>query len=111
MIAEPTSLSGIPEYLRIAAKPLVDVILSGGDLATADRQKLLDQGAGLLARDINDIQSELGYCTCIKDGFLAEGDQPYASLLAKVPADEKGVSRRDLAAKGQGLLLSDLTEV
>jgi hypothetical protein len=37
VLAEPTHLSGIPEYLRIAAKPIVDVILSGGDLGTADR--------------------------------------------------------------------------
>ena len=30
-LQEPNALSGIPEYLRIIAKPIVDIILNGSD--------------------------------------------------------------------------------
>jgi len=49
VLAEQYAFTGIPEYLRLAAKPLVDVILGQASQNTT-RQALLDQGAGLLAR-------------------------------------------------------------
>jgi hypothetical protein len=48
VLAEPNSLSGIPEYLRVAVKPVVDVIMSGGDVSATSRLQLLMQGGGLL---------------------------------------------------------------
>ncbi len=40
---ESLATSGIPEYLRIVLKPVVDVILSGADPLTASRADLLFQ--------------------------------------------------------------------
>jgi len=64
VLAEEFALTGIPEYLRIAAKPLVDVILSGR--FNVSREELLEQGGGLLGRDISYVESALGKCTCSK---------------------------------------------
>lgn len=41
-LQEGLATSGIPEYLRMTVKPLVDLILAGEDLSNVDKQKLLD---------------------------------------------------------------------
>lgn len=56
VLAEPDSLSGIPEYLRIVAKPIVDIILSGGDATATPRETILKAGGGLLLRDVTYIE-------------------------------------------------------
>ena len=70
---------------------------------------LLDQGAGLSARDISDIQSGLKSCTC--SGAPGATDEPFKSLFDLLPVDEPTLNRRDISAKGVGLLLSDIQEV
>ena len=48
---ESLATSGIPEYLRIVLKPVVDVILSGADPLTASRTDLLFQVRSHLGPD------------------------------------------------------------
>lgn len=108
-LQESTSLSGIPEYLRIAAKPVVDAILSGADLETYPKEELLAAGAGLLQRDLDDIASALKTCTCAK-AKLRKGE-PYATLANQVglQADEPNFTRRELTKRRkEGLLLRDI---
>jgi len=109
-LQEPNALSGIPEYLRVVAKPVVDVILNGSDPYTFPRRELLAQGGGLLKRDLNDIASALQGCKCARR--LLAADEPYASLGANLTADLPKLTRRlftDLT--GEGLLLRDLVAV
>ena len=58
----PTTITTTHRYLRIIAKPIVDIILNGSDPYEFPRHELLAQGGGLLERDINDIQSALLSC-------------------------------------------------
>ena len=112
----PDSLSGIPEYLRIAAKPVVDVILSGGNPNETPRQELLNQFGGLMYEDIDYIGSVLETCTCEKSGHLKR-NEPYASLEANLPPPpkpsrfHKTPSRRDRLQAGTGLLLRDMVPI
>lgn len=93
--------------MRLLAKPVVDVILSGGDPDAYPRPKLLQQGAGLLQRDLDDIQSSLKQCLCSKRPL--HPSEPYASLAKNLSADNASLSRRDLTrSTGEGLLLRDL---
>eukprot|EP00908_Phaeocystis_cordata_P007617 Transcript_18272.p1 GENE.Transcript_18272~~Transcript_18272.p1 ORF type:complete len:354 (-),score=162.70 Transcript_18272:258-1319(-) len=109
-LQEPEALSGVPEYLRILTKPVVDVILSGGDPATHPRAEFLAQNAGLLQRDLDDIQSELLQCKCAKKPL--HFGEPYKALAANLSADDASLSRRDLTrSNGEGLLLRELVEV
>ena len=108
VLQEPDSLSGIPEYLRLVTKPLVDVILSGGTLSRVNRTALLQQNAGLLLRDITYIKSELQNCTC--SGSSAMGE-PFASLSVNLPADRPHLNRRSIQDMGIGILLTDVAEV
>jgi hypothetical protein len=109
-LQESYALSGIPEYLRVLAKPVVDVILSGANPDTYPRERMLPLGAGLLRRDIDDIKSSLGHCHCTKKPFgLSE---PYAALSANLSADVSTETRRQLTHRTQeGLLLRDLVAV
>eukprot|EP00935_MAST-01C_sp_MAST-1C-sp1_P001799 g1799.t1 len=115
-LQEPGSLSGIPEYLRIAAKPVVDVILSGGNPNETPRQELLNQFGGLMYEDIDYIGSVLETCTCEKSGHLKR-NEPYASLEANLPPPpkpsrfHKTPSRRDRLQAGTGLLLRDMVPI
>jgi len=108
VLAEPDSLSGIPEYLRIAVKPIVDIIMSGGDATTTSASTILAAGGGLLRRDVTYIEGELEKCHC-SDG-KAE-DEPYAALTRNQPEDERHVSRYSLLKKGYGLTLFQIAEV
>jgi len=110
VLAEFFDLSGIPEYLRIMTKPVVDVILAGGDPSTWNNSALLEQGAGLLPRDISDIKSALKRCSCAKSKLWDFGE-PYKSLGAGMPKDDPKMNRRQIAAAGVGLLLHDLVKV
>eukprot|EP00966_Prymnesium_polylepis_P198369 4597264-Prymnesium_polylepis.2 len=105
----PSDLTGIPEYFRLLVKPVVDVILHGADPAAYPRQALLEQGGGLLQRDLDDIQSALLGCRCVRD--LGRLGEPYAALAANLSADVPRLTRRELTEKrGEGLLLSDLVQ-
>jgi len=75
-LQESTRLSGIPEYLRVLAKPVVDLILNGSDPRAADRSNLLRQGGALLQRDLDDIRSALSNCLCLR--ALGHKGEPYA---------------------------------
>lgn len=108
-LQESFELSGIPEYLRIALKPVVDVVVAGQDPTSADRKSLLEQGAGLLPRDINDIQSALGECSC--KGAPGKSGEPYASLMAGMPKDDPKLLRREISAQGFGILLREMVAV
>eukprot|EP00750_Incisomonas_marina_P032142 INCI8908.1.p1 GENE.INCI8908.1~~INCI8908.1.p1 ORF type:complete len:477 (+),score=103.92 INCI8908.1:120-1550(+) len=109
IIAEPDELSGIPEYLRILAKPVSDLILNGTDPVSVPQQTLLNNGGGILRRDIEYIESVLGACTC-SAAANATGE-PYATLLKSLPDDEPKVNRRDLLKQGKGLTLLDVVSV
>eukprot|EP00035_Acanthoeca_spectabilis_P006888 m.130318 g.130318 ORF g.130318 m.130318 type:complete len:237 (+) comp13709_c0_seq2:971-1681(+) len=107
VLAEPDSLSGIPEYLRIVAKPIVDIILSGGDATATPRETILKAGGGLLLRDVTYIESELDKCRCSGGG---QGE-PYASLTAGEPADQRHVSRYNLLDAGHGHTLFEIAQI
>lgn len=66
-------------YLRILAKPVSDLILNGTDPVSVPQQTLLNNGGGILRRDIAYIESVLGACTC-SAAANATGE-PYATLL------------------------------
>ena len=107
-LQESFALSGIPEYLRLMAKPVADVIMSGQDPGSYPRRLLLQQGGGLLARDLQDIQASLGACRCQHKPHAH--DEPYAALGARLSADEPKRTRRELTnLTGEGCLLSDLS--
>ena len=109
-LQESFQLSGIPEYLRVLLKPVVDVILNGSDPLSATRPPLLAQGAGLLARDVSDIESALVRCTCSANPERA--GEPFASLREHLSSDQPKLTRRALTnLTGEGLLLRDLVEV
>ena len=108
-LQEPEPLSGIPEYLRLAAKPVVDAILSGADADAFPKDEYLAVGAGLLQRDLDDIASELKTCTCAK--AQRRKGEPFASLAAEVGlrADEPRLTRRELTKRrNEGLLLREI---
>mmetsp|Transcript_46587 Transcript_46587/g.64752 ORF Transcript_46587/g.64752 Transcript_46587/m.64752 type:complete len:463 (+) Transcript_46587:105-1493(+) len=107
VLAEPDSLSGIPEYLRIVVKPIVDIILSGGDATTTPREQILKAGGGLLLRDVTYIEGELERCQCSGG---QQGD-PYASLNQGEREDRKGVSRYTLMEEGEGHTLFEVAEL
>lgn len=109
-LQEGINLSGIPEYLRLLAKPIADAILAGRDPDTMPKRELLSIGGGLLARDLDDIKSALGTCECRQaTGRLGE---PYASLGWPYSGpDVPEVTRRELSAQGQGIVMRELVEV
>jgi len=115
ILQEPDALSGIPEYLRVMLKPLVDQILAGNDPAaggSAMRQQLLDQGAGLLVRDIDYIEQSLKSCTCSGGSGGSGGrNEPFHSLSEGMPKDDRHATRREIASKGVGLLLHELIPI
>lgn len=110
ILQEEDALTGIPEYLRLLAKPIVDVIMGGNDPTTANRQALLDQGAGLIARDITYIKSSLKRCKCSKASAL-QFNEPYESLLKLLPADQPNANRREIASNGTGVTMHQLIQV
>jgi len=105
VLAEPNSLSGIPEYLRIVTKPVVDLILSGANVSQINRKEILKNGGGLLRRDIEFIKGELAGCACEKTRR-----SPYVILEEGLPADSPSTSRYDLLAAGSGLTIFDIEE-
>eukprot|EP01060_Flectonema_neradi_P039427 TRINITY_DN867_c0_g1_i1.p1 TRINITY_DN867_c0_g1~~TRINITY_DN867_c0_g1_i1.p1 ORF type:complete len:753 (+),score=175.72 TRINITY_DN867_c0_g1_i1:147-2405(+) len=56
VLQESMEKSGIPEYLRIITKPVVDAIMAGKDSRNVNRYDLLTNGGGLLLRDLVYIQ-------------------------------------------------------
>ena len=56
VLQESMEKSGIPEYLRIITKPVVDAIMSGKDTAKVNRYDFLKEGGGLLLRDLVYVQ-------------------------------------------------------
>ena len=44
VLQEPNQLSGIPEYLRLVTKPVIDVIMSGADATKVDPKQILAAG-------------------------------------------------------------------
>ena len=112
-LAESTALSGIPEYLRIIAKPLADLIMNGTDLRAdpaRTRRLLLAQGGVLLRRDLDDIRSALRACACARRP-LSFGE-PYKSLAQNLSADLPQLSRLELMNRyGEGLTLVELAEI
>jgi len=108
-LQEPNPTSGIPEYLRLVAKPVADLIIGGHDPEAAPRAGLLEQGGGLIARDLKYIEGELGSCKCSRmPGVKGE---PFKSLSKALPQDEPQVNRREIAGKGVGLLLRDIVAI
>ena len=109
VIAEPDALSGVPEYLRIIAKPVSDLILNGTDPTTVPNEQILAAGGGLLRRDIEYIATELLTCTCSEVPTTA--GEPFNSLLKNLPADQPKVNRRDLLKQGAGISLLDVIDI
>jgi hypothetical protein len=118
ILQEPDALSGIPEYLRIIAKPVVDIILAGEDPDTYPREKLLAAAAGLVYEDVDYIKQSLGECHCLNNKF--KRDEPYSSLEKGTgppqPAPSGhhhhgGANRRDIERNGTGLLLREIVPI
>ena len=107
-LQEQFTTSGIPEYLRLLAKPVADLILAGQDPQKAARAGLLAQGGGLLRRDVEDIASALKRCSCTRANGSAE---PFATLSRTLAPDDPAIDRREYASLGQGLLLRDLADL
>ena len=108
-LQEPDALSGIPEYLRLVAKPVVDLIMAGTDPSTYPKNQLLANGGGIIQRDIAFIQGELGACSCSK--APNRKDEPYASLSKLLPADIKFENRKLVLDRGHGLTLFDIARI
>jgi len=106
-LQEPDALSGIPEYLRLVAKPAVDLIMSGVDPSTVSSAALVKAGGALIARDITFIQGELGECRCT--GKKGKG-QPYATLMKGLPEDNPKLNRREILATGAGITIFDIAK-
>jgi len=109
VLQEPNSLSGIPEYLRLVTKPVVDIIMSGADATKVDPKQILAAGGGLLARDVAFIKGELGTCKCENIGD--HPDMPYHALTADQPADDAKKNRDVLLAEGQGHTIFQVAEI
>uniref|UniRef100_A0A7S0LI79 Beta-lactamase-related domain-containing protein n=1 Tax=Coccolithus braarudii TaxID=221442 RepID=A0A7S0LI79_9EUKA len=109
VLQESYDNSGIPEYLRIVAKPVADLIMAGISPASAPRTGLLQQGGGLLSRDLDYIASSLGSCNCSR--AIGVQGEPWASLKANLIGDLPSLDRRTFAKLGQGLLLRELVDV
>jgi len=109
VLQEPNSLSGIPEYLRLVTKPVVDIIMSGADATKVDPKQILAAGGGLLARDVAFIKGELGACKCENIGD--HPDMPYHALTADQPADDAKKNRDVLLAEGQGHTIFQVAEI
>lgn len=108
-IMENLAVSGIPEYLRIVAKPVSDLILNGTDPTTVPNQQLLNQGGGILRRDIDYIKGELVDCTCT--GAPTSKTEPWDSLYEGLPADDESKYRLDILKAGGGKSLMDIVAI
>jgi hypothetical protein len=91
-----------------------DAILAGENPDMLPRDELIARGAGLLQRDLNDIASALGTCTCAKEPH--KKGLPYKALTdypPGLPADEgySELTRFALAKLGQGIIMRDLVAV
>jgi hypothetical protein len=115
ILQEPDPLSGVPEYLRIVAKPISDLILGGQDPTSVTKSSILKSGGGLIRRDIEYIQSELKSCTCSRaNGPLplsADLGEPWDTMLKDLPKDEPKKNRREILASGAGITLFDIVEI
>ncbi len=67
VLAEPDALSGVPEYLRIIAKPVIDFIMAGHDPRSIPKQSLLNNTGGLIARDITFIEVFMIFLIAIRE--------------------------------------------
>lgn len=89
-----------------------DAILAGENPDMLPRDELIARGAGLLQRDLNDIASALGTCTCAKEPH--NNSLPYKALTdypPGLPADGSELTRFALAKLGQGIIMRDLVAV
>jgi len=89
-----------------------DAILAGENPDMLPRDELIARGAGLLQRDLNDIASALGTCTCAKEPH--KKGLPYKALTdypPGLPADGSELTRFALAKLGQGIIMRDLVAV
>lgn len=110
VLQEPDPLSGIPEYLRLVTKPIVDIIMSGGDPTAVPKGYILANGGGLLARDVTFIKGELERCSCTHDREF-DFQEPYKSLTKGQPEDRPKLNRNTLLAQGEGLTLFEVAAI
>jgi len=106
-LQEPDALSGVPEYLRILAKPMVDLILAGHEPSKVPKQAILNITGGLIRRDIVFIQGELLDCECSKGGK----GEPWAAMSKGLPEDDRHENRQDILNRGGGITLLDIVRV
>lgn len=106
-LQEPDALSGVPEYLRIIAKPIVDLILSGQEPKTVEKQAILNITGGLIKRDIDYIQGELKECECTKGGK----GEPWAAMAKSLPEDDPRKNRQELLNAGHAITLLDIIKI
>ena len=109
MVQEPEALTGLPEYFRIIAKPVTDVLVGGHELSKVTDDELLHNLGGLIARDIAYIKTNLKTCTCANE---ARKGEPYISLLEGLPADNSALNRNHiLQGNSSGVTLRRLINV
>ena len=106
---EGDQLSGIPEYLRIVSKPIVDYILSGANQTT--NQQLLALGGGLIYRDVEFMYQSLGNCTCTNDAKNGAGN-PWAAMYSRLSPDDNRTRHEILADPSmRTLTLNQIQEI
>ena len=109
MVDEVEALTGLPEYFRIIAKPVTDVLVGGHKLSEVTDDELLHNLGGLIVRDIDYIRTNLKTCTCEHETRKGE---PYVSLLEGLPADNKALNRNHiLQGNSSGVTLRRLINV
>ena len=109
MVDEVEALTGLPEYFRIIAKPVTDVLVGGHKLSEVTDDELLHNLGGLIERDIHYIRDNLKTCTCEHETRKGE---PYVSLLEGLPADNKELNRNHiLQGNSSGVTLRRLINV
>jgi len=106
-LQEPDALSGVPEYLRILAKPMADLILAGHEPSEVPKQAILNITGGLIRRDVVFIQGELLDCECAKGGK----GEPWAAMVKGLPEDEPRANRQEILNAGHGITLLDIVRV
>ena len=107
VLREPDPLAGLPAYLRIMTKPIVDALMAGR--TSISRKELLAQGGGLIWRDITDMNRILGNCTCTKDSTRT---QPWAALHSHMPIrDLPNTTRHRILTNGGGITLMDVSHI
>ena len=110
VLREVGNLAGLPAYLRIVIKPLLDALIAGRTTTTTSQ--VLAGGGGLIWRDIKDIHNILGNCSCSNDHPDANFSQPWAAFYSSMPVrDQPNKTRHQILVEGGGITLMEVYKI